>query len=152
MTEERERRFRLGRIGVEPEDQKTLNPDDVNEALQGHAAGHWGQVDTLTRVEKDEAIANGALASVTSIRFDRDGHDATWTPDGRSLTYLSGRSGPLGIYRVRPGNAERSESLLASANVSYTGHWLPDGSALVTTASGLRPNSLLDAAIIRNGG
>jgi serine/threonine-protein kinase len=53
---------------------------------------------------------------------------------------------------VRPGNAEPAESLLASANVSYTGQWLPDGSALVTTATGLRPNSLLDLAIVRNAG
>jgi serine/threonine-protein kinase len=95
------------------------------------------------------SLDQGTLSRAT---FDRDGHDATWTPDGRFLTYISAKSGPLGIYRARPGNAEPAESLLASPNVSYTGHWLPDGSALVTTATGLRPNSLLDVAIVRNAG
>ncbi len=94
-------------------------------------------------------LADGQLSRAT---FERDGHDATWTPDGSTLTYLSNRSGTLGIYRARPGQAESADSLLASTSLGYTGHWLPDGSALVTVANSMRPGSRSDIAIVRNAG
>jgi Tol biopolymer transport system component len=94
-------------------------------------------------------LGEGTLSRAT---FDRDGHDATWTPDGRFLTYTSAKSGALGIYRTRPGSAEPAESLLASPNLGYTGSWLRDGSALVTTGNGLRGNSRLDVGLVKNGG
>ena len=93
-------------------------------------------------------LDQGTLSRTT---FDRDGHDATWLPDGRSLTYITAKNGFIGIYRTRPGSAEPAESLLTSANLGYTGQWLRDGSGVVTTGNGLRGNSLLDVAIVRNG-
>ncbi|MFN2400779.1 MAG: protein kinase [Gemmatimonadaceae bacterium] len=95
------------------------------------------------------SLDQGTLSRAT---FDRDGHDATWTPDGRSITYISTRAGPLGIYRTRPGSGALAESLLASDSLSYTGIWLRDASALVTTGFQLRPASLSDIAIVRNSG
>ncbi|MGH7512808.1 MAG: protein kinase domain-containing protein, partial [Gemmatimonadales bacterium] len=92
---------------------------------------------------------DGTLSRAT---FDRDGHDATWTPDGRFITYSSTRSGALGIYRKRPGSGEPAESLFASPSLGYTGLWLRDGSALVTTGVDLRPGSRIDIAIVQNGG
>jgi Tol biopolymer transport system component len=108
-------------------------------------------------------LEDGTLSRAT---FDRDGHDATWTPDGRFLTYIVpvARNGgvTLVLLRKRPGSAEPPDTLLASPSLSYTGVWLRDGSALVTTGANLRrdpklPDSLQaasgsDAAIIRNGG
>jgi len=94
-------------------------------------------------------LADGQLIRAT---FERDGHDATWTPDGGAITYLSGKSGALGIYRARPGQAESADSLLASTSLGYTGHWLPDGSALVTVANSLQPSSRGDLALVRNAG
>jgi eukaryotic-like serine/threonine-protein kinase len=93
--------------------------------------------------------ADGRLSRAT---FDRDGHDATWTPDGSAVTYISAKSGTLGVYRTRPGQAEGADSLLASATLNYTGHWLPDRSALVTVGNSIRPGSRTDIAIVRNGG
>ncbi len=95
------------------------------------------------------SLDEGTLSRAT---YDRDGHDAVWTPDGRSITYLSSRAGPLGVYRKRPGGAESAESLLASPALGYTGTWLQDGSALLTTGVNLRPSSGSDVAIVRNGG
>ncbi|MEO7137191.1 MAG: protein kinase [Gemmatimonadales bacterium] len=106
---------------------------------------------------------DGTLSRAT---FDRDGHDATWTPDGRFLTYIVPVARPGGVtlvlLRKRPGSAEPPDTLLASPALSYTGVWLKDGSALVTTAANLRrdprrPDSAQavtgsDAAIIRNAG
>ena len=95
------------------------------------------------------SVAQGTLSRAT---FDRDGHDATWTPDGRYLSYTSLRSGVFGLYRVRAGGAEPAESLITSASLGYTGRWLPDGSALLATGADLRPNSGSDILLIRNGG
>jgi serine/threonine-protein kinase len=108
-------------------------------------------------------LGDGSLVRAT---FDRDGHDATWTPDGRFLTYIVPVARPGGVTLVllkkRPGSAEAPDTLLATPALSYTGVWLKDGSALVTTATDIRrdpsrPDSAQvvtgsDAAIIRNGG
>jgi serine/threonine-protein kinase len=95
------------------------------------------------------ALDQGTLTRAT---FDRDGHDATWTPDGRFITYTSLKSGTFGIYRTRPGNAEPAESLLATPSLTYTGLWLPDGSGLVATADNLRPDSRSDIAFVQQAG
>jgi serine/threonine-protein kinase len=108
-------------------------------------------------------LGDGTLTRAT---FDKDGHDATWTPDGKFLTYIVPVTRPGGVtlvlLRKRPGSAEPSDTLLASPVLSYTGVWLKDGSALVTTAANARHDPRLpdsaqaqtgsDAAIIRNAG
>lgn len=95
------------------------------------------------------SLEDGTLSRAT---FDRDGHDATWTPDGRAITYVSARPPALGIFRKPPGGAEPAESLFAAVSVAYSGVWLRDGSALIITANDLRPNSGPDVAILRRGG
>jgi hypothetical protein len=109
------------------------------------------------------SLAEGTLARAS---FDRDGHDGTWTPDGRFITYIVPVTDPDGLtlvlLRKPPGSAEQPDTLLASRALNYTGTWLRDGSALVTSAFDLlrdlrRPDSAQggsqsDIAIIRNGG
>jgi Tol biopolymer transport system component len=108
-------------------------------------------------------LGEGTLSRAT---FDRDGHDATWTPDGRFLTYIVPVNRPgsvlLQLLRKRPGSAEAPDTLLTSPLLAYTGVWLKDGSAMVTTAADLKRDPKLpdstqggagtDAAIIRNAG
>ncbi len=94
-------------------------------------------------------LSDGALTRTT---FLRDGHDPTWSPDGRFVSFLSTRSGALGIYRVRPGSTEPAESLFASPQLGYTGVWLKDESALVTAGTTLEGGSRTDIGIVRNGG
>src|SRR5207244_646512 len=95
------------------------------------------------------SLGQGTMSRAT---FDHDGHDATWTPDGRFLTYTSFKSGDFGIYRVQPGTDAPAESLLASPAIGYTGQWLPDGSGLVTVGNNLRPGSGADIALVTHGG
>ena len=61
-------------------------------------------------------LAEGTLSRAT---FDRDGHDATWTPDGRFITYIAPRIRAEGLtlvlMRKPPGSAEPPDTLLASA-------------------------------------
>ena len=101
---------------------------------------------------RDVWILSLDQGTLTRATFDRDGHDATWMPDGRFITYTSSKSGAFGIYRTRPGNAEPAESLFASSSLSYTGLWLPDGSGMVATADNLRPLSRTDIGLVQNGG
>ncbi|HEU5039186.1 MAG TPA: hypothetical protein VFT84_00090, partial [Gemmatimonadales bacterium] len=109
------------------------------------------------------ALAEGTLSRAT---FDRDGHDATWTPDGRFITYIAPQVRPEGLIlvllRKPPGSAEPADTLLASGSLSYTGAWLRDGSGLVTTGVNLRrdpnrpdsvqPDTRTDIGIVRNAG
>jgi len=90
--------------------------------------------------------------TLSRATFDHDGHDATWTPDGRFLTYVSFKSGVLGIYLARPGNTAPAESLLSSSKLTYSGTWLRDGSALITNGNDLRGPSGADIARVANGG
>jgi serine/threonine-protein kinase len=98
---------------------------------------------------RDVWVLDRADTGLTRVTFDRDGHDATWTPDG-SLIYSTLRDG-LAVFRVRPGNTARAESLFARVGLSYSGLWLPDGSGLVTTASALLPGSRGDIGLIPAG-
>ena len=84
----------------------------------------------------------------------------------RDSTYIVPVNRPgsvvLTLLKKRPASAEAPETLLASPLLAYTGRWLPDGSALVTTTADLhqdpnRPDSSVggggtDVAINRNAG
>jgi serine/threonine-protein kinase len=95
------------------------------------------------------SLAEGALTRAT---FERDGHDATWALDGRSILYTSLRSGVFGVYRTRPGSAQPPDSLLASPNLSYTGQAYRGGAGLLTVGKDLQPGSGTDIAMVENGG
>ena len=63
-------------------------------------------------------------------------------PDGRFITYIAPINRADGVtlllLRKPPASAEPPDTLLVSRSLSYTGVWLRDGSALVTTATDLR--------------
>ena len=101
---------------------------------------------------RDSWVLDLAQGTTTRGTFVGDGHDAVWSPDGRYLSYTSARSGVLGVYRTRPGSAAAAESLFASPQLTWTGEWLADGSALVTIATDVRPGSNSDIALLTNGG
>jgi Tol biopolymer transport system component len=109
-------------------------------------------VDFNTPSGRDVWILSLTEGTLTRATFDRDGHDATWTPDGQSLTYTSAHDGAVTVFRLRPGTADPPARLFASPQNGYTGLWLRDGSALVTVASGLGPEPGSDIAVIRNAG
>ena len=96
-------------------------------------------------------VASGAMTRVT---FDRDGHDATWEPDGVHLAYVSANrsGGALTIYRTAVGRSTEVDSIISTPAVTYTGTWLPDRSAIVTVGNSLVGDSRGDIAIVRNGG
>ena len=109
-------------------------------------------LDFVSPSGRDVWILDLEQKTLTRTTFDRDGHDATWSPDGRALIYASSRTGDYGIYSVRPGTGAPAEALLASSKLGFTGLWLPDGKRLVTVAADLRDASAQDIALVGNGG
>ena len=94
-------------------------------------------------------VDGGKLARAT---FERDAHDAAWTPDGRFITWTSYRLGALGIYRSQPGVRAAPDSVFTSQSLAYSGEWLKDGSGIVTVAANLAPGSRFDIALVSNEG
>ena len=132
--EQEEAMFKLGRIVVDPEAQGTLNPDDVQAALQYHSAGHWGQVDTLTRMEQDETIATGAEASVISVYFDRDDNEF-WVTTNAERTVTSVSVAP----DFEQSRSSRSPQCPLSRSVPVRRAWSPTGPTHITSPLLTRP-------------
>jgi serine/threonine-protein kinase len=101
---------------------------------------------------RDVWIANLADGVLSRVTFDRDGHDPSWTADGRALAYTSFRDGVFGVHLIRPGSAQPAESLYVSPKLSYSGVWLRDGSGLLTVVNGFDTGSRLSIALLGNGG
>ncbi len=112
------------------------------------------------RVSFDITTADGRDVWIYSLdqharsrtTFVKDGHDATWTPDGRFITYTHLLGSLVGVYRTRPGSTAPAESLFAAPHLDYTGTWLGDGSALITDGSDLHGHSGGDIARIADSG
>jgi len=154
-----------GTVAYVPEEPRSLQFVDLSGAARPATAelrnyhapefspdGRRISMDFNTADGRDVWILSLDGGTLTRTTFDRDGHDATWTPDGRFITYSSVKSGNLGVYRKRPGSAEAAESLFASIHLTYTGHWLRDGSALVTTGNDLHVDSHSDLALLDSAG
>jgi Tol biopolymer transport system component len=114
--------------------------------------GRWILFDMLTPEGRD-VWRYGLDQRVRSrVTFVRDGHDATWMPDGKSILFTSFKSGVFGIYRVQPGSTAPPESLLASPSLDYTGHALRRDGSIIGLGTDLRPGSSGDVVRIANGG
>jgi serine/threonine-protein kinase len=109
-------------------------------------------IDFNSESGRDVWVLSRDDATLTRASFADDGHDATWTPDGRFLTYLSARSGTEQIFKKRWNGSDVPEALFASAELGFTGVWLPDGSGIVTVINDLSPRSGADIALIENAG
>ena len=114
--------------------------------------GHRLSVDITGADGRDVWILSLDDGTLSRATFERDGHDATWSPDGRFINFMSVKSGVLGVYRKRPGDAAPAESLLASPKLAYTGIWPRTDDDVITTASDLHPGSGYDIAVVRHGG
>jgi serine/threonine-protein kinase len=54
-----------------------------------------------------------------------------WTPDGRSMTFVSDREGPPQLYLRSVDLSQGPELLLATEDTSVPGSWTPDGQTLI---------------------
>jgi len=76
---------------------------------------------------------HGPIRNLTRDSGSRD-KDAVWSPDGRSIAFLSDRSGEYEIYVVDAGGAGTPERLTTSRDgYRHTLRWSPDGSKIAFT-------------------
>jgi serine/threonine-protein kinase len=95
------------------------------------------------------SLNSGTLSRAT---FERDGHDASWTPDGQYLTFLSVRNSSLGVFRVRPGGGSPRDSLFTMTNLTYAGQWLRNGSSVLAVLTDAAASSTAGIGIVDNSG
>ena len=62
--------------------------------------GRHVAVDFNSESGRDVWVLSTVDGTLSRATFAGDGHDATWTPDGRFITYLSARSGKEQIFKV----------------------------------------------------
>ena len=153
-----------GTVAYIPEEPRTLVFVDrdgkmrqVSEARRNYHAPKFSPDGTRISFDvsgedgRDVWILSLARGLATRATFDRDGHDATWTPDGQYITYTTFKHGPAAVFRTRPGGGSKPDSLIASRELGYTGEWFKDGTRLVTTILGAdREHTTL--GIIEGGG
>jgi tRNA A-37 threonylcarbamoyl transferase component Bud32 len=110
-------------------------------------------VDFTSADGRDVWILSLAQGTLNRATFMRDGHDATWSNDGRTIAFTTFKGGgTLGVYRTRPGGGTVAESLFASTKLGYTGTWTRGGDSLISVATDLEPRSGIDLAVIDSGG
>jgi len=114
--------------------------------------GRTVSVDFTTADGRDVWLLDRATEALSRLTLARDGHDATWAPDGASLLYVSAPQGILGVHRIIPGRSESAESLLTTTELGTTGKWLPNGAAIVTVGSQSPGGTGNDILQIQNGG
>ena len=129
----------------------------ISERLNVHAprfspVGQRLSVDISSPDGRDVWMLALDTRTLTRATFDRDGHDAIWSPDGRFLTYISRKGGTVTFYRTRPGSTEPAESLLASPQLLFPGTWLKDGSALIADGNDTRGRSNGDIVRVAGNG
>ena len=107
-------------------------------------------VDFSTSAGRDVWVLSPSRGTMSRVTFDRDGHDATWTRDGRFITYSSFKTGKFGLYRTTPGGG-RADALASLPNIGYTGEWFA-GDRLITTMTSPGDSGTYDIAIIENAG
>jgi len=82
---------------------------------------------------RDVWVLSLSQGTLTRATFDNDGHDAIWSPDGRSLFYVATRDGQSSVLRTaidgNPGTVEAPHAGGAP------GGWLADGSLVFTRSS-----------------
>jgi len=72
----------------------------------------------------------------TRLTFQNDGHDASWYPDGKSVTFMTARGTGLGTFRTSTDGGGTAESLAVFNNLSV--HSIsPDAKVAVGSYSGL---------------
>ena len=113
--------------------------------------GNLLAADRLSADGRDVWVMNLARQTLTRVTVARAGHDAVWSPDGRSLVFLSDESGVLGIRRAAVGASAVAESLYTGPLTGAPTGWLPDGRTLLI--SGVRSaEGGLDVLAVRNSG
>jgi dipeptidyl aminopeptidase/acylaminoacyl peptidase len=92
--------------------------------------------DDVSSDGRDIWVFTHGSRDLTRATFQRDGHDAVWTLDGRGLHYLAGSGRRLDMFRTQLGTTAAPKAESTRVEVAYTGTPLPGGSEFLTTVTG----------------
>jgi eukaryotic-like serine/threonine-protein kinase len=95
--------------------------------------------DDVTSEGRDVWVLDTRTRDVTRATFSRDGHDPSWTEEGRGLSYIASSdrpSRPLERYRVQLGTTAQARTDSAPVLLSYTGTPVKGGSSILTVVPG----------------
>ncbi|HMG19121.1 MAG TPA: hypothetical protein VK573_10380, partial [Gemmatimonadales bacterium] len=92
--------------------------------------------DDVTAEGRDVWLHTLGTRGLTRATFQRDGHDAVWTLDGRGLYYFAGSRGRLDIFRTQLGTTAPPQAESTRVELSYTGTPLRNGAGFLTTVPG----------------
>lgn len=98
--------------------------------------------DAVSSEGRDVWLYSMATHDVTRATFQRDGHDAEWTWDGRGLFYVSSVGSRVDVYRTQLGTTARAVPERTAVEVSHTGTRLGRDSVIVTTVPGKEGHGL----------
>jgi predicted Ser/Thr protein kinase len=111
----------LGAIPQAPDDENlnpSLSPDGTRLAVNRiDSAGNWD----IWVIDLESQIASRLTSDP-----DQDS-DATWSPDGHEIAFVSDRGGEWGIYRKDLRNAGGEQLIVKTAEESRLSDWTRDG-------------------------
>ena len=113
----------------------TLSPDGTRLAFAARESPDAGL---------DISIVDLATSLVRKFTFDgADDRAPLWSPDSRSIIYLSLRSDFPGLYRKDASGAGGEQRVSLSPGVIWPYQWLPDGHRLLFFAGTVGANDIL---------
>jgi serine/threonine-protein kinase len=81
----------------------------------------------LTQATRDVWELDLEDTTLTRVTFVKDGHDATWLPDGRGFLFGSARGSEVGVFRRRLDGSETADSVLFDGPQMTVHAVTPDG-------------------------
>ena len=77
--------------------------------------------------ERNVWVYHIARGTLTPLTFGQFIGGPVWTPDGKRLTFASGRAGSLNLFWMQADGAGEAEPLSASPESQTSNSWSPDG-------------------------
>ena len=98
--------------------------------------GNRVSYDDVSSEGRDVWIYSQGSRDVTRATFQRDGHDAEWTPDGRGLYFLGANGSRLDVFRTQLGTTSPAKPEGMAVEIAHSGSRVRGDSSFLTIVSG----------------
>jgi serine/threonine-protein kinase len=105
--------------------------------------------DDVSGEGRDVWVYSESSRDVKRATFQRDGHDAEWAADGRSLYYLGANGPRLDAFHTTLGTTAPASAEGMPVEVSHTGTRIHGDSTIITTVAGAKGRGLDVVRIVR---
>ncbi|HEX6941585.1 MAG TPA: protein kinase [Gemmatimonadaceae bacterium] len=131
-------------VRVSRDGQVTILQDKRRRYHSPRISPEGGRIsyDDISSEGRDIWIYSQTSRDVKRATFQRDGHDAEWAADGRSLYYLAANGRRLDVYRATLGTTTPARAESMAVEISHTGSAIRSDSSFVTTVTGAKGRGL----------